>query len=86
LDPETATMLWRWNLDEKRNAYLVMMGSTNEYDWSIARDVECTSRANFSEEYLCDSSPEQQSSIVSELRVILGGSHVEKEANLTPEA
>jgi hypothetical protein len=70
-------MLLHCTSDEKRSAYLVVMGCTNKYDWAIARDIESTSRSNFSEEYLRDSSPEQQSSIVSEFGVIFGGSHVE---------
>ena len=50
---------------------LVVVGCGNEYNGTLARNVECAARANFSEEDVGDDSPEDERSVVDEIRVVL---------------
>ena len=54
-----------------KRIYLVIMGCSNEYDRAFARDVECTARPYFTEEDVGDDSPEDERSVVDEIRVVL---------------
>lgn len=44
--------------------YLVMMRGTDKYDRTVTRDVESPAGTNFSEEYLGDYPPENESNIL----------------------
>lgn len=50
-----------------REAHLVVMGSDDEDDGSILRNVPCTSRSNLSKEYVDDNPEEVDHSVESEI-------------------
>ena len=62
---------------------LVMVRSTDKYDWAISGDVESPSGTNFPKKYVRDSSPEEQSDIVDKVggrgdRGVAGDGHEDK--------
>lgn len=53
--------------------YLVMMRGADKDDWTITRDMESTTGAYFSEEYLGNYPPEHQSGFICDCRHVGDG-------------
>lgn len=46
---------------------MVVVRCTNEDDWTITRDVECTSRSNLAEEYVGYCTPEKDEGFIEQI-------------------